>query len=227
MRTFEYEEDGKKFMSPVFIINKTFPDEALAEILKKYPLDSFEEGKHLLGDDSFGTADKIRSSKILFINEPEIDKYLVDHMSVSNWHLALRYKITGAEPTQLTAYEGGDIPGHYNWHIDGSSHHGDSRVPVYKEQCNLNETNIPCLAGTVRKISCSVILNDDYEGGEFQVRYLKYIDEDNPCVDTIDTFKPKKNQSIYFRSDLFHRVTPVTKGVRYSLVKWFGGPPCE
>ena len=33
------------------------------------------------------------------------------------------------------------------------------------------------------------------------------------------TFKAKKNQAIYFRSDLFHKVAPVTKGVRYSLVK--------
>ena len=225
MRMFEYERDDKKFMSPVFIIDNALPEDLLEEVLNKYPLDSFKKAKHILNNDSLGADNKVRTSKVLFIEEPQVDQFLFGHMHVANWHLALRYKMTGAEHTQLTAYEGGDIPGHYDWHVDGTNHHGDARTPVYKEECSIIETSQHHLAGTVSKISCSVILNDDFEGGEFQVRYLKYLDEDNPCVDQIDTFKPKKNQAIYFRSDIFHKVVPVTKGVRYSLVKWFAGPP--
>jgi len=30
---------------------------------------------------------------------------------------------------------------------------------------------------------------------------------------------------IVFPSDMEHRVAPVTKGIRYSLVVWFLGPP--
>jgi PKHD-type hydroxylase len=35
----------------------------------------------------------------------------------------------------------------------------------------------------------------------------------------------KQGQAIFFASFLRHRVAPVKKGVRRSLVMWFGGPP--
>ena len=35
----------------------------------------------------------------------------------------------------------------------------------------------------------------------------------------------KQGHAIFFASFLQHRVTPVTKGVRKSLVVWFGGTP--
>ena len=37
--------------------------------------------------------------------------------------------------------------------------------------------------------------------------------------------KVKAGDMIFFTSGMEHRVTPVTKGVRYSLVNWFVGPP--
>ncbi|MEC7191643.1 MAG: 2OG-Fe(II) oxygenase [Pseudomonadota bacterium] len=35
----------------------------------------------------------------------------------------------------------------------------------------------------------------------------------------------KRGDVIVFPSYLHHRVKPVTKGVRYSIVAWYGGPP--
>ena len=35
----------------------------------------------------------------------------------------------------------------------------------------------------------------------------------------------KRGHAIFFASFIRHRVTPVTKGNRKSLVMWFGGPP--
>ena len=35
----------------------------------------------------------------------------------------------------------------------------------------------------------------------------------------------KQGQAIFFASFLRHKVAPVKKGVRKSLVMWFGGPP--
>ena len=35
----------------------------------------------------------------------------------------------------------------------------------------------------------------------------------------------KHGQAIFFASFLRHRVAPVKKGIRRSLVMWFGGPP--
>jgi hypothetical protein len=62
-----------------------------------------------------------------------------------------------------------------------------------------------------RAVSCSFILNDDYEGGEFAFfdRELKY--------------KPKKGSCIMFPSNFMypHEIMPVTSGARYSIITWF------
>lgn len=62
-----------------------------------------------------------------------------------------------------------------------------------------------------RTISCSLSLNDDYDGGEFGFfdGKLKY--------------KLKKGSSIVFPSNFLypHEIMPVTNGVRYSIITWF------
>ena len=62
-----------------------------------------------------------------------------------------------------------------------------------------------------RAVSCSFMLNDDYEGGEFAFfdRELKY--------------KPSKGSIIMFPSNFMypHEIMPVTKGTRYSIITWF------
>ena len=37
--------------------------------------------------------------------------------------------------------------------------------------------------------------------------------------------KAKKGDLVVFPSFIEHKVAPVTKGVRYSVVAWYGGPP--
>lgn len=62
-----------------------------------------------------------------------------------------------------------------------------------------------------RAVSCSFILNDEFEGGEFAFfdRELKY--------------KLSKGDAIMFPSNFMypHEVMPVTKGTRYSIITWF------
>jgi hypothetical protein len=64
-----------------------------------------------------------------------------------------------------------------------------------------------------RKISISIFLNDDYEGGEF-------------CLfDKGEVIAPSKaGTAIAFSSFIPHRVKPITKGIRWSLVSWIAGP---
>ena len=38
-------------------------------------------------------------------------------------------------------------------------------------------------------------------------------------------FKLAEGTALFFLSDSWHRVNPVTSGVRKSLVAWFSGPP--
>jgi PKHD-type hydroxylase len=65
-----------------------------------------------------------------------------------------------------------------------------------------------------RKLSLSLVLSDpsDYEGGDLEFRGANE--------------QPKIGQGniIVFPSLVDHRVTPVTKGTRYSVVAWMNGP---
>ena len=84
--------------------------------------------------------------------------------------------------------------GFYEWHMDNDVT-GKHQPPV-------------------RKISMTLLLSDPstFEGGE-----LEFMSKGK-------TAKLKQGQAIFFASWLQHRVKPVTKGERYSLVMWFGGP---
>ena len=69
----------------------------------------------------------------------------------------------------------------------------------------------------IRKLSMSLQLSDpeDYEGGDLQFLHGK---EET-------TAERKRGLMLFFPSWTLHRVTPVTKGTRYSLVAWVSGPP--
>jgi PKHD-type hydroxylase len=62
-----------------------------------------------------------------------------------------------------------------------------------------------------RKLSLVVLLNDDYEGGDLQFF---------PSGIAIPR---RKGLVALFPSYLVHRVAPVTRGTRYSLVSWVAG----
>lgn len=67
-----------------------------------------------------------------------------------------------------------------------------------------------------RKLSLVLQLSDpnDYEGGELQL-----MNSINPI-----TIKKQKGFAVLFPSFTLHRVTPVTKGIRKTLVVWVTGP---
>lgn len=62
-----------------------------------------------------------------------------------------------------------------------------------------------------RAVSCSFILNNDFEGGEFAFfnKKLKY--------------KLNKGDALMFPSNFMypHEIMPVTKGTRFSIITWF------
>lgn len=102
------------------------------------------------------------------------------------------------EPMQLTYYEAAkevENSGHYSWHID----------------LMLNEPQV------MRKLSMVLMLSDpaEFEGGDLQLQ----IDSTGP-----KTLEQKKGRAWFFPSWALHQVTPVTKGVRKSVVLWSGGP---
>ena len=114
--------------------------------------------------------------------------------------------INAAENIQLTRYQKG---GFYEWHKDGPS----DTLAAY------DNSKINILHGNVRKISMSLILNDDFEGGNFE--FCSYAAPKN----NVTRIEANAGDMIFFTSGMEHRVLPVTKGERYSLVVWFLGPP--
>jgi len=86
--------------------------------------------------------------------------------------------------------------GFYDWHMDA----------------DLNCIHEP----PVRKISMTILLSPqhEFEGGD-----LEFMSEGNKPPQLV------QGQAIYFCSLIRHRVAKVKKGIRRSLVMWFGGPP--
>lgn len=70
-----------------------------------------------------------------------------------------------------------------------------------------------------RKLSCSIQLSDpaDYDGSDL---VLEHVDNELPPPQDVRI----QGTSIFFPSFIYHKVTPITRGTRYSLVAWFDGP---
>jgi len=61
-----------------------------------------------------------------------------------------------------------------------------------------------------REFASIIYLNDNYEGGNLVIPELKFVN------------RPKKGQLVTFRGGkLFHGVTTITKGTRYTSICWF------
>ena len=142
----------------------------------------------------------VRVSDIVWKYDRWIYELKTPYLRKINEESGWKYDIRSAESLQIARYRKGEF---YNFHRDGR---GD---------------NLAANGGFVRKLSMTVLLNDGYEGGNFQ---FAQINNGKIKIDTPD-FNGKQGSMVMFPSDMDHRITPVTKGTRYSLVVWFLGPP--
>ena len=184
--------------------------------------DKTEQGTHVLAGGKVSTAKETRHSDIAWFNDLELKDTIRGFVDIANYEAGWRYDIVDCEQLQFTAYDGAKKQ-HYDWHTDGQGDHWCVRKSYQFHQpkeINLLYSAQTNLVGTVRKISVSAILNDDYEGGEMRFRTLH---ENSEVKETV--IKPQMGDLIIFPSFIDHKVSPVTKGVRYSVVAWFGGPP--
>jgi len=205
--------------APVYVVKNGLDKEGCAKVIEGLK-DKTHVASHHDGEKLVSTEDGPRNSSVLFFQDLELKNSLNNWVNVANHSTGLRYDIVDSEMLQFTKYDSKDKQ-YYGWHIDGEPDWGSVRNFSYQAPKSLNETNQSNLCGTVRKLSVSAILNDDYEGGEFQTMHLQ---EGKTIVTTI---KPKLGDVIIFPSALMHQVKPVTKGIRYSVVAWYGGPPLK
>jgi len=148
-----------------------------------------------------------RDSYITWLNEEWIYKEIRPYVHRANKLAGWNFDIVDSEPCQFTIYNEGQ---YYGWHTDSSGWYYE------KEKQN----------GLIRKLSVTVSLSDpeDYEGGllEFDTRIHDESDSKHyivPCKQILP-----KGSICVFPSFTHHRVSPVTKGKRLSLVQWNLGP---
>jgi PKHD-type hydroxylase len=155
---------------------------------------------------SYGPNGKERISDIAWTTKDWVYDLVWPYMYEANKNSGWKYDIQAAEGMQITRYSKG---GFYEFHMDGRS----DNLSVYDKPEN------EFLHGRVRKLSMSIILNDNFEGGELEFASYRKGDCEVRSVDE------KGGTVIVFPSFMEHRIAEVTKGTRYSLVVWFVGPP--
>lgn len=178
--------------------SNTFNEDEINRILEYASNLDKTDGAVGLGSNG-GINSDIRKSIVSWIHNVETTEWIWDRMAYIMRDVCSHwygYNLTGyMDAIQYSEYHTDTgTNGHYDWHTDSLGDNVDLQ----------------------RKLSMSILLSDpsEYEGGELQLMMGK-----NPTL-----CEQEKGIGIIFPSFRLHRVTPVTRGVRKSLVLWASGP---
>ncbi len=107
-----------------------------------------------------------------------------------------RSDLSGLTTLQYALYSQSDA-GYFDWHIDYGR---DSRDPAQEP----------------RKLTLSLQLSHgaSYDGCDLEIR----------AAHLVDVAPRERGALVAFRAYALHRVTPITRGIRKSLVAWAAGP---
>ena len=150
-----------------------------------------------VGNDNGGSGvdTETRTSHISWIPFSKTPEMYKDIEKVMKTTNGNHFGFDGMQITEMAQYTEYPEGGFYDWHIDSDTHFAHEP--------------------TVRKISMTLLLSpeNEFEGGD-----LELMKEGKAA-------KLKQGHAIFFASFIRHRVTPVIRGHRKSLVMWFGGTP--
>lgn len=184
-------------------------DNDLCDIIIKLGL-SKQKSKGMIGnygldnkkltEDEENKLSKLRQSDVTWLNQPWLYRILQNYLEMANVNAGWNFEWSKSEEIQFTIYKQNQF---YEWHAD------------------LDDN--PEEDGLTRKISMSVSLSDpqDYEGGEFEFDY-RNLSRSSTNIEEVTRLKPR-GSILVFPSYIFHRVKPILKGTRYSLVMWTRG----
>jgi len=138
---------------------------------------------------------KTRTSHISWIPFKKMGDMYKDIEKIMKTTNGNHFGFDGMTITEMAQYTEYPEGGFYDWHVDN----------------DVNMQHEP----PVRKISMTLLLSpeSEFEGGDLELQAEGKI------------AKIKQGQAIFFASFIRHRVKPVTRGRRQSLVMWFGGTP--
>ena len=164
--------------------------------------------KHPLTKEELKDLKKKRDSNVMWMNDPWIYKEIHPYIHTANKNANWNFEWDFSESCQFTIYKKGQ---YYDWHCD-------SWDKAYKEEGPTK--------GKIRKLSVTVTLTDpkEYKGGELEFDFRNEDPDKKPNIKTCTEILPK-GSLVVFPSFVRHRVKPVTKGERNSLVIWSLGYP--
>ena len=138
---------------------------------------------------------KTRTSHISWIPFKKMADMYKDIEQIMKTTNGNHFGFDGMQITEMAQYTEYPEGGFYDWHIDN----------------DVNCQHEP----PVRKISMTCLLSpeSEFEGGDLELMAEGRI------------AKIKQGHAVFFASFIRHRVKPVTRGRRQSLVMWFGGTP--
>ena len=155
-----------------------------------------------------------RNSDLVWLNDTWIYKELHPYVHTANKNAGWNFEWDRSESCQFTKYK---LNQYYDWHCD-------SWDKPYERRYKNDVDN-----GKIRKLSVTCQLTDgsEYTGGELEFDFRNYAPHTRD--EHLHLRKAKeilpKGSIIVFPSFVWHRVKPVTSGVRYSLVLWNLGYP--
>ena len=164
-----------------------------------------------LSKDQIKDMKRRRNSDIVWLNDRWIYNEIHPYVHQANKNAGWNFQWDWSESCQFTKYK---LNQYYDWH-------SDSWDKVYKTKGPDN--------GKIRKLSMTCQLSDgsEYSGGELEFDFRQYsphMRDEAQHLRKATEISPK-GSIIIFPSFIWHRVKPVTKGVRYSLVLWHLGYP--
>ena len=151
---------------------------------------------------------KKRHSNIIWMNDRWIYKEIQPYINQANVNAGWNFEWDWSESCQFTIYKKGQ---YYDWHCD-------SWDKPYTEEGPTK--------GKIRKLSVTLTLSDPqtYKGGELEFDFRQN-DPDKPQKTQVCSEILPKGSLVVFPSFVWHRVKPIIKGERYSLVIWNLGFP--
>lgn len=197
-----YPDERRRVTYSTVTWDGAFSDEELAKIVDYCESRPPDDGKLIdRGDERLTKS--VRKSDIRFVRYDQKNadvRWIFERLNFVISSINDRFygfDLNGYNIFQYTTYS---VSGHYDWHVDLC--HDLERLP--------DEMQEP------RKLSLSLLLNNEFTGGEFQ---FSVGCEANPV-----TLATPRGRSVVFPSWIPHRICPILSGVRKSLVVWVVGP---
>ena len=166
--------------------------------------------KEKLSKEEIKNIQKKRNSNIAWLNDRWIYREIQPYIRMANEKAGWNFDWNFSEPCQFTKY---GVDQYYGWHCDSWE------IP-YNKPNDLNNH------GKIRKLSVTCSLSDpsEYEGGELEFNFNNPEKNKKQNIKKCTEILPR-GSIVVFPSFVWHRVCPVFKGTRYSLVIWNLGYP--